>query len=61
MQILRFCFVTLSRPSLAALALPPLVIAMGCAVSSAAAVPQTTNPPMPAMSRLRTTGGASRP
>jgi hypothetical protein len=37
MQILRFCFVTFARPSLAALALLPLVIAMGCAVSSAAA------------------------
>jgi hypothetical protein len=41
MQILRFCFVTFARPSLAALALPPLVIAMGCAVSSAAAQTDT--------------------
>lgn len=41
MQILRFCFVTFDRPSLAALALPPLVIAMGCAVSSAAAQTDT--------------------
>jgi hypothetical protein len=39
MQILRFCFVTFARPSLAAL--PPLVIAMGCAVSSAAAQTDT--------------------
>jgi hypothetical protein len=42
MQILRFCFVTFARPSLAALALPPLVIAMGCAVSSAAAQTDTS-------------------
>jgi hypothetical protein len=41
MEILRFCFVTFARPSLAALALPPLVIAMGCAVSSAAAQTDT--------------------
>jgi hypothetical protein len=41
MQILRFCFVTFARPSLAALALPQLVIAMGCAVSSAAAQTDT--------------------
>jgi hypothetical protein len=41
MQILRFCFVTFARPSLAALALLPLVIAMGCAVSSAAAQTDT--------------------
>ena len=41
MQILRFCFATFARPSLAALALPPLVIAMGCAVSSAAAQTDT--------------------
>jgi hypothetical protein len=37
MQILRFRFATFARPSLAALALPLLVIAMGCAVSNAAA------------------------
>jgi hypothetical protein len=41
MQILRFCFVTFAQPSLAAFALPPLVIAMGCAVSSAAAQTDT--------------------
>ena len=41
MQTLRLCFVTLAGPSLAALALPPLVIAMGCAVSSAAAQTDT--------------------
>ena len=37
MQILRFRFATFARPSLAALALPLLVIAMGCPVSNAAA------------------------
>ena len=37
MQLLRFCFVTFARPSLAALALPSLVIAIVCGVSSAAA------------------------
>ena len=52
MQMLRFCFVTLARPSLAALALPPLVIAMGGAVSSAAA--QTdTYPRMAAISQYQ--------
>jgi hypothetical protein len=52
MQMLRFCFVTLARPSLATLALPPLVIAMGGAVSSAAA--QTdTYPRMAAISQYQ--------
>ena len=52
MQRLRFCFVTLARLSLAALALPPLVIAMGGAVSSAAA--QTdTYPRMAAISQYQ--------
>lgn len=37
MQILRFCFATLARPSLAALALPSFVMAIVCGVSSAAA------------------------
>jgi hypothetical protein len=41
MRILRFSCVTFARPSLAALALPPLVIAMGGAVSSAAAQTDT--------------------
>ncbi len=40
MQI-RFCFVTLARPSLAALAVPSLVIAIVCGVSSAAAQTDT--------------------
>ena len=41
MQLLRFCFVTFARPSLAALALPSLVIAIVCGVSSAAAQTDT--------------------
>jgi hypothetical protein len=41
MPLLRFCFLTFARPSLAALALPSLVIAIVCGVSSAAAQADT--------------------
>ena len=37
MHVRSFCLQTFALPSLAALALPPLVIAMGCGVSNAAA------------------------